>query len=639
MITTLDPGTAGQGGSGGPPAPSVATPTGPGRPGPRSRPEWWALAVLLASSALLLLWDLGTRGWANSYYSAAAQAGTQSWLAALFGSLDPANAITIDKTPGALWPMEIAGRVAGVSPWSMLVPQALMGVATVGVLYAAVRRVAGPGAGLLAGTLFALTPVGTQEFRLNSPDALLTLLMVLAAYCGTHAVEPGRWRGSGTRWMVLAGLLLGFAFLAKDLQMLLVVPGLALVHLWAAPGSARRRIAQVLAGGAGLVVGAGWWLLTASLWPVANRPYLGGTTDNTLRGMLLNLNGLARILGGDTLAGVDSTSSLGVMFAGEPGPFRLFNDKFGGQATWFLPAATVLLLVALWLTRRAPRTDRVRAGLLLWGGWMVVTAATFSFVKGLIHPYYTVALAPGVVALVAIGGTVLVRGGDSATIRATLALAAAGTVVWAWVVLGWSPQFLPWLRRPVLTVGLLGAAALLLPATRSRRPLVLAVALAATMTAPAAYSVQTASTHRDTYASEGGGPDVLPAGGTAAPASLPPELISPELIRRLRQADTRWAAATIGATVAADMQLASGPGIAVFGVGGYTGSDPFPTLDQFQSWVREGRVRYMIVGPPGRNAPGGSAGGGAQIQQWVVAHYPSTQLGERTVYDLRVPVR
>ena len=81
---------------------------------------------------MLYLWNLGASGWANSFYAAAVQAGSQSWTALLFGSSDAANAITVDKTPAALWVMGISVRLFGFNAWSMLVPQALMGVAAVG---------------------------------------------------------------------------------------------------------------------------------------------------------------------------------------------------------------------------------------------------------------------------------------------------------------------------------------------------------------------------------------------------------------------------------------------------------------------------------------------------------------------------
>jgi len=194
MTTTLDPG-----------APATAPVPGPPPP-PRPRPRWElpALAGLLVATAVLYLWDITASGWANSFYAAAVQAGTQDWKAFFFGSLDPGNAITVDKPPASLWVMALSGRIFGFDSWSMLVPEALMGVATVALVYAAVRRVSGPRAGLLAGLAMALTPVAVLMFRFNNPDALLILTMVLASYFTVRATEH-----AGRGWLALAGVRSG----------------------------------------------------------------------------------------------------------------------------------------------------------------------------------------------------------------------------------------------------------------------------------------------------------------------------------------------------------------------------------------------------------------------------------------------
>jgi 4-amino-4-deoxy-L-arabinose transferase-like glycosyltransferase len=212
-----------------------------------------ALLGLLAATALLYLWGLSASGWANSYYSAAAQAGSAGWKAFFFGSLDAANSITVDKTPASLWVMALSARIFGVNSWSILVPQALMGVATVGILYATVRRWFGPAAGLISGAVLAITPVAVLMFRFNNPDALLVLLLVAAAYAMVRALET-----ASTKWLLLAATLVGFGFLTKMLQALLVVPAFALVYLVATPAPLRRRLWQLAAAGVALLLSAGW---------------------------------------------------------------------------------------------------------------------------------------------------------------------------------------------------------------------------------------------------------------------------------------------------------------------------------------------------------------------------------------------
>jgi 4-amino-4-deoxy-L-arabinose transferase-like glycosyltransferase len=127
-----------------PPGPAAELPGPAAEPGGRPAWERPAFLALLLGTALLYLWDLSASGYANEYYAAAVQAGTQSWKAWLFGSLDPGNVITVDKPPASLWVMTASARIFGFNAWSLLVPQALEGVAAVALLYAAVRRWAGP---------------------------------------------------------------------------------------------------------------------------------------------------------------------------------------------------------------------------------------------------------------------------------------------------------------------------------------------------------------------------------------------------------------------------------------------------------------------------------------------------------------
>ena len=367
---------------------------------------------------MLYLWGLSAAGWANDYYAAAVQAGTQSWKALLFGSLDAGNAITVDKPPASLWVMALSGRLFGFGTLSMLVPEALMGVASVALVYGAVRRVSGYGAGLLAGAVLALTPVAALMFRFNNPDALLVLLMVVAGYCLIRALD-----GKSTRWIALAGVAIGFAFLAKLLQALLVTPALALVVLVAIPGSVWQRLRDLAVGLVAVVVSAGWYLALVSLWPSDSRPYIGGSTNNSLLQLALGYNGLGRVFGGDGNPGGSSDSGEGGgpgggMFGGSTGITRMFDASMGTEISWLLPAALIGLVAGLWFTRRAPRTDRTRAALLLWGGWLLATAAVFSFMKGIMHPYYTIALAPAIAAVIGISVRELWRGKQFVSSRA-----------------------------------------------------------------------------------------------------------------------------------------------------------------------------------------------------------------------------
>ncbi|MGK4583938.1 ArnT family glycosyltransferase [Kitasatospora sp. HPMI-4] len=477
-------------------------------------PRWArpALLGLLAATAVLYLWNISVSGWANSFYSAAVQAGTQSWKAFFYGSSDAANFITVDKPPMFLWPMELSARVLGLNSFSLLAPQALMAVATVGTVYATVRRRFSPLGGLVAGAAMALTPVAALMFRFNNPDALLVLLLSLAAYGLVRATET-----ASTRWMVFTGVMFGFAFLTKTLAAFLILPAFAVVHLVAAPTGLWRRVRQLLLGGLALLLSASWWVAIVELVPASSRPYIGGSQDNSFISVALGYNGLGRLTGnerGSVGGGPAGGPGGGAGHWGGTGITRLFGTDIGGQIAWLIPAALVLLVFGLWATRRHARTDRARTAFLIWGSWLVCTGLVFSFMSGIFHQYYTVALSPAVAALVGMGVDGLWRVRRQLPYAALLAVVVAGTAVWSYVLLGRSSSFLPWLRWAVLVGGLVAAAALLLAGRLAGR-VAAVVGLAGLATAfggPTAYALDTVSTaHTGSIVTAG--PRVATAGG------------------------------------------------------------------------------------------------------------------------------
>jgi 4-amino-4-deoxy-L-arabinose transferase-like glycosyltransferase len=619
-----------------PPSPPAGTARTHRAPAPARRPAYErpALLVLLAGTALMYFWNLGANGYSNSFYAAAVQAGTKSWKALLFGALDAGNAITVDKPPAAMWVMGLSGRIFGFDSWSLLGPEALAGVLSVWLLYAAVRRWSGPAAGLIAGATLALTPVAALMFRFDNPDALLVLLLVAGGYCVVRATEK-----ASVGWLLLAGTAVGFGFLTKMLQAFLVLPAFALVYLVAANTTLGRRIAHVCAAGLAVVGSAGWFVALVALWPASSRPYIGGSTNNSLLELALGYNGLGRILGGQGNGGGGGGGGAGgnTMFGGATGLTRLFGQSMGTEISWLLPAALIGLVAGLWFTRHAPRTDRTRAALLLWGGWLLVTGAVFSYMQGTIHPYYTVALAPAIAALVAVAGTELWRGRAHLGCRAALAVLVAATGVWDYALLLRTPDWVPWLRSVVLVLAALAALGLLLGAGGLRRVAVVlaGVTLVGALLGTAAYAVDTASQpHTGSIPTSGPGGRSGFGGGGGPGGGGDAGSTSSALVTALQQGNYRWAAATLGSQSAGSLELSSGA--SVLGIGGFTGSDPSPTLAQFEQYVSEGQIHYFVSGGRGGGAggPGGGSGSGSQIEAWVAAHYTATTIGGQTVYDL-----
>ncbi len=474
-------------------------------------PRWArpALLSLLAATGLLYIVNLAASGYANAFYAAAAQAGSTSWKAFFFGSFDGGNAITVDKPPASLWVTGISARIFGVNSWSLLVPEALMGVAAVGLLYMTVKRRFGAAAGLLAGAVLAVTPVATLMFRFNNPDALMVLLLVASAYTLTRAMEKAE-----TKWMLWTGVLIGFAFLSKMLQAFLVVPGFALVYLIAAPTTFWHRVRQTLYGGIAMFVAAGWWVAIVQLWPKSSRPYIGGSQDNSILNLIFGYNGFGRITGNETgsvggggaggAGGAGGRSMWGIT-----GVTRMFNTEIGGQVSWLIPSALIFLVGLLWLSRRMPRTDGRRAALILWGSWLVVTGLVFDFMSGIFHPYYTVALAPAIGALVGIGAVSLWKARHMFAARAVLASGIGAAAIWGYLLLHRTASWNSWLRFFVLLAGL-AVAGYVLAMPRMSRVITVAVATLAIsvgLAGPFAYSVATAAS-----AKSGAIPSAGPAG-------------------------------------------------------------------------------------------------------------------------------
>jgi 4-amino-4-deoxy-L-arabinose transferase-like glycosyltransferase len=651
----------------------AGTPIQPGRirrlvqgPADQARFVRPAAFLLLVGTAVLYLWNLTASGYGNSFYAAAEQAGTQSWKAWLFGSLDAGNVITVDKPPGALWVATAFARVFGFSSFSVVVPQALLGVAAVALLYATVKRTSGAVAGLIAGAALAVTPVAALMFRYNNPDALLALLMVAAAYCLVRALEK-----VGPMWLAMAGVAIGFGFLTKMMQAFLVLPALVLVYLIAAPTSLNRRLLHLVAALLAVVVSAGWYVALVELWPASSRPYIGGSTNNSLLELALGYNGLSRILGGEGIGGGGGGAN--AAFGGSTGLTRMFGDSFGTEISWLLPAALIALVAGLCLTHSAPRTNRDRSGLLLWGGWLIVTAVTFSYMSGITHAYYAVALAPAIAGLIGTGIQHCWQRRAELTARLTLAAMVVATGVWNYALLTRTPTFLPWLKFAILAVGLAATACLLVERRRLDRlvpatilTMVLALGLGST-----AYAVSTASqTHSGSIPTSGPSTSAM-GGGRASQGGTPPsgkagghggtrpgrsttgtpqnqgtgargapaagggpggeDQANSALSALLSKTTSTWAAATDGSQSAAGLELASGK--SVIGIGGWSGSDNAPTLAQFKQYVAEGKIAYYISGGRG-GGRGGSTTSASEIQAWVTANYTATTVGNSTVYSL-----
>ncbi len=594
------------------------------------RPE---LVGLLVLAAVMNLWALSRNGWANDYYSAAVRSMSSSWHNFLFASLDPSGVMTVDKPPLALWVQALSVRVFGYHPLSMLVPQALMGVAAVALTYDLVRRRFGRLGGTIAGLALALTPVTVAIFRYNQPDALLVLCSVAALWFLVRGLEDGR-----TRWLVLAGVCVGLGFETKMLVALVVVPGIAAAWLWCAPGarSRMRAAGQLLAGGAAMTIVGGAWPLLVELTPASQRPWISGTSDNRVLSLIFEYNGVGRV---DGQSGGPGGLGASTQFGGSTGPLRLLNSALGGQAGWLLGFAAVSAL-ALLFASRLRRADARTGWLLAVGGAFATTAVLFSFASGIFHPYYVSLLAPFAAALVGAGIAHFAAGREGARVFAPLAIAAG--VATELVVLGDYPGQLRWLVPVLIALAVLAAIVLAVARTRRWRLSAALLAAGVLLIGPSVWAVDTLGrTLNGTFpeggpaavASQGfgrGGPGGItarggtppgasgagrfggPAGFAGAAGAAGAGFAPPGAARAgsggpsgggfgnsISKAVLSYVKAHGGGTIAVSSQSSAAgsiisSGAEVAGIGGFSGRESSVSVSWLAQAVRDGKIRWVL---------------------------------------------
>jgi 4-amino-4-deoxy-L-arabinose transferase-like glycosyltransferase len=590
------------------------------------------LSILIIAAAVLYAWGLASDP-INGYYAAIVRSMSANWHNFVYGAFDPRGFISADKLPGAYWIQSLSVRIFGFHVWALVLPGVLATIASVPLLYSLVRRWAGEYAGLLAALLFTVSPITAAVARVNLPDNFLVLFLLLATHQFWKALERGRLRD-----LVISAVWLGAAFNVKMIVALILLPALLGVYVLCAEGTVVRRLAR---SGVYLLVTAVVslpWLVIVSLTPAADRPYLDGSTHNSVWQMIFIYNGFGRVdnANGVTSAGSSSSALLAPHFAGNTGITRLAGSTLGGQISWLIPLALLALVVGLYGVRTAGRTDPTRAGWLFWGLWLACYGVAFSWAPGA-HPYYTVALVPAVAALAGAGLVLFTRAWLACGRLAwALPVAAAITGGWAFVVLSRTPHYMPWLRVLVL-VGTVLSTVLLL-ARRGSGPRVLGpvvtVPLAvALLLAPASWAITPLV--RDSsinpvagptpdysafFASLKGVPGMPPGGISPAMASQfnaqlngDGGVADPRVVSYLEshQGGARYAVAMAGSENAAPyVEL----GLPVLPIGGFSSETPIPTMAQLAALVRSGQLRYMLL------ASFSPTGGSPQATAWARAH-------------------
>ncbi len=574
------------------------------------------LAILLLSAFLNLyrLNLVGTNGVGNIYYAAAVQSMLTSWRNFFYLSVDPTGFVSLDKVPLAFWIQAALAKIFGFSGLPLLLPQALAGIATVYVIYRLVRRSFGEHAALLASLALAVMPVSVVIQRNNAPDALMILVLTLAAWTLIRAIED-----HSPRWLMATGVLVGIAFNIKMLQILLVIPAFVALYLWAAPWPRGKRLLYGLGACGVAMLVAIPWVLAVDLTPPELRPYVGGSANNTVTNLIFNYNGLARLWGEDF-----------TYFSGPPGVLRLFNERLGGQMGWILPLALIGAGVAIWQLRRETSSELPsrRNALVLWLAWLIPPLIYFS-ISTFFHRYYLATIAPAVAALFGIGVSALWRLWREASLWQRVCVIVAGVVAAGLqiVILLPFPGWNTWLI-PVIAASVMLATAGLLVARRLWPRFQVAAytfGLFGLLIAPLVWTlipVFTCTNETLPYA----GPQVFSPDGVCQPVQKV-EFLKHELLDIFEQ--DRSGAHYLAATH--DM------GIAILGIletgqpfmalGGFRGSDPILTVDQFAALVARGEVRYYTALKDEPEYPIQSG-----IRDWVKAHCPEISAEATGVY-------
>lgn len=598
------------------------------------------LGILLSGTALLYAWGLDQNGWANSYYSAAAMSGAEDWTAFLFGSSDPANAISVDKPPAGLWVMALSIRVFGLSPWSILLPQALMGVLSAYLLFRFARTHLGPIPALAASFLLAITPVATVMFRFNNPDALLCLVMIGIAHTTLKSIDRNNvW------WLIAAGGLVGFGFLTKQLQIGLIVPAMVITYLVFAGGKLTIRLLRLGCSGLAAAVMGGWWLILVQLTDLASRPFIGGSFTNSAAELTLGYNGLDRLTGQDAA----SSATAGEWAPAEtldPGLQRFLQPGFSGQFGWFLPLAVAGLVITIMQLHRRQGTRSYRAFLVFNIVWFAVALILVAFMSGIVHPYYGLTAVPPMCVLTTVALRTFLRERLPWPQRGLIVATLLASALFAYVTAVRSADDFPGLPMVILLVWAVTIALCTLDVQhRSFHGICASLAIFSLLLGPVLWSLNTVFTGH-IGASVSAGPATIgiraddpsrqrldPHDTKAAVALMLGDIPAPGVVAKLKGNNiaATWTAAIVGSESAANYQLETGRPI--MALGGFNGSDPFPTLDEFIKLVGGGKIGALVI----QNLPPVTAegrGDAARVVAWVRQHYSAQMIDGAEFYDL-----
>ena len=607
----------------------------------RLGPEW----LLLVIAGSVYFWDLSVNGWGNPYYAAAAQAGSMDWGAFLFGSADAGNGLTVDKPPLHLWLLALSVKVFGLSSWSVLAPQALMGMATVLLVYRSALAWGSARLAFVAGVLVVFTPVATMMFRFNNPDTLLLLLWALTAFLLIKSI-----RQNAPRYLYIAAFILGTAFLCKQFQSWILVPAVAAAFLAFGNSNLMSRLRRLMIAAVVMVLPPAAWIAVAELTPASDRPWIGGSVSNSFLELTFGYNGFGRLTGQTQFGAINPKDFEGVV-GYDAGILRLLTINYAPEVAWFLPLALVgAVFLVVGLFRR--KFDRLEAFIsLLVLVWFATTFTVLSFMTGDIHPYYTCMLAIPMACLSAHALETFWVNRTRTSFRRGAALLTLFCLLVTAGILTWFQEWQPWAGFATKSAALTAAAFLGL-SIGAKRPrinnLAHIVAAASVLLVPFLFVVESiAIPQQGSFPISGPVPSVeswhrrdaeqlrLDEKGKYSEARGEP--VVPQIASRLEgvSSDARWAAATTGSQNAALYQLATGR--SVMSIGGFSTGDVYPPLMDFQKLVADKKIAYYIHQPGILDWAAVSPNTRAVVS-WIEENFASEEIEGVRLFDLRRPL-
>ncbi|MHB1235766.1 MAG: ArnT family glycosyltransferase, partial [Microbacteriaceae bacterium] len=443
-------------------------------------PRWvrWSLAAVMATSAVLYTLTSTSSGFSD-YYATAAKSMAMSWRALFFGAFDPNATITLDKLSGFLVPQALSINIFGFSPWALAFPQVIEGLITIAAAYYVISRWVGPAGGLVGATVMAFTPILVSMFTHPMEDSMLTMFMMLSIVAWQWSIETGK-----TRYLLLAGVLVGLGFQAKMMQSWLVLPAMALVFFLMAGGSRMDRLRRLVAAGLVTLAVSLSWMTLISLAPAGMRPYIDGSTNNNLFSMVFGYNGTNHFIH-NSFPGALGADPSPLIFGSGPSrplivkliahtPIKLLFPEYASQIGWLYPLAAAGLVLGFVELRRLRKHANAPQGVRVGVLFSAALFLTFGVILGVIslpHTAYISSMAFPLAALSAIGAILLWRTAHrpASRWRYALPITVAAQTVWSLQLLGNYPAFALWMSVPVAIIGF-GAAVVLFAFARGRVP-------------------------------------------------------------------------------------------------------------------------------------------------------------------------